>query len=116
VVTVRSEHQAAYVHGEVAEVRGEARGQGAVDVAAEPEPEPEVASDAREETGTEAVRAELPQPEALVATEPVEVVADHTCNSADFERPLCATCGGLHWYCSICGAQRDACRTATVAG
>ncbi|MDO7868356.1 hypothetical protein [Nocardioides jiangxiensis] len=40
--------------------------------------------------------------------------SDHTCNSADFERPLCDTCGGLHWYCSICGAQRDACRPAAA--
>ena len=38
----------------------------------------------------------------------------HICNSADFDRPLCEACGGLHWYCSICGAQRDECRAATA--
>ena len=47
--------------------------------------------------------------------QPLPSAPAHTCNSADFERPRCASCGVLHWYCSICGAQRDACRSA-VAG
>lgn len=47
--------------------------------------------------------------------QPLPSAPAHTCNSADFERPRCASCGVLHWYCSICGAQRDACQSA-VAG
>lgn len=42
----------------------------------------------------------------------VPTVPDHQCNSADFERPLCPVCNGLHWYCSICGQQRDECKIA----
>ncbi|GGO90423.1 hypothetical protein GCM10011584_22160 [Nocardioides phosphati] len=74
------------------------------DVEPEPEPDPEEAQD------VEAGQAEAP----VQPSEPAP--ADHTCNSADFERPLCATCGSLHWYCSICGAQRDACREAAPTG
>jgi hypothetical protein len=90
--------------------------------------EPEVEVEVEPESGVEpepeeqpAAEAEQPEPEPEVdepeADEPEaqQAAPDHTCNSADFERPLCDSCGGLHWYCSICGAQRDACRPVAAA-
>lgn len=88
------------------------------DTEADPDGEPAAADvDARPEAGEEPGPAAAtdtvaaPAPQATAAP-----VADHTCNSADFERPLCDNCGGLHWYCSICGAQRDDCRVSSAAG
>jgi hypothetical protein len=51
-----------------------------------------------------ALNLTLEAPAAVPATP-----ADHRCNSADFERPLCADCGRQHWHCSICGEQQDEC-------
>lgn len=50
-----------------------------------------------------------PPPEVRPAIAPAAVAADHRCDSADFERPVCAECGRHHWYCSMCGAQQDHC-------
>lgn len=105
------------------------------DVGSEPEAEAEVGADvpAAEADEPEGLADEPVEPEGLTdepdepvdgpeaaadepGGEPEQSAPDHTCNSADFERPLCDTCGGLHWYCSICGVQRDACRTVAVAG
>lgn len=96
----------------------------------EEEPAPEPAPELEAEDVAESAPAPMPEPEAAAAEATPEAapvadaeatpaaapVADHVCNSADFERPLCATCGGLHWYCSICGAQRDDCRTNAATG
>jgi hypothetical protein len=51
---------------------------------------------------------------AAVMPTAAPAVPEHRCNSADFERPLCSVCNGLHWYCSICGRQQDECRAAVA--
>ncbi|TCJ23211.1 hypothetical protein [Nocardioides jejuensis] len=57
---------------------------------------------------------DVPEVEQVAPAAEKPPAPTHICNSADFDRPLCEACGGLHWYCSICGAQRDECRAATA--
>jgi hypothetical protein len=50
-----------------------------------------------------------PEPSSRPGPGPVDATPEHRCDSADFERPVCAACGRHHWYCSVCGAQQDQC-------
>lgn len=60
-------------------------------------------------------RSAEPGPDQQTAPQPVVRAADHACNSADFERPVCEACGCQHWFCSICGAQQDVCTALPIA-
>jgi hypothetical protein len=63
----------------------------------------------------DAVRVAEPDPQPTVQREPTPqvIVPEHRCDSADYDRPPCAACSGRHWFCSICGAQRDECPAAS---
>jgi hypothetical protein len=61
-----------------------------------------------------------PEPEPALPPGPSPTAYDevpaHACNSADFDRPRCPRCDAQHWYCSVCGAQRDVCLQDPLAG
>lgn len=74
-----------------------------------PDPDPEPGADPQAESEVD------PQPTHLTAPQPAVRAADHACNSADFERPVCEACGCQHWFCSICGEQQDVCTALPIA-